>query len=138
MSNALMTFAHPITCPECGAHLAMNPKAVGMGAGSWEIQCVACSRILFGGVSHYNKRTTLAYAQLETLRRQFVDSGDLSLVDAEVIALARDYDTYIKQPRCQCGSPFSIAAKPRCPVCNAVAFETYFHYVFKPDAKRAA
>lgn len=114
----------------------MNPKAIGMGAGSWEIQCTTCSRILFGGLSGYDKRTASAYDRLTALRRKFVDSGDFGTVEAEVVALARDYDTYIKQPRCECGSPFSIAAKPRCPICSAVAFESYFHYVFRPDSKR--
>ncbi len=138
MSNALMTLAQPVACPQCHAQLAINPKAIGMGAGSWEVQCAACFRILYGGVSRYDVRTAPAYQRLAEHRRQFVDSGDLASVEAEVIALARDHDASIKQRRCECGSQFSIAAKPRCPVCSAVVFESYFHYVFTPATKRAA
>jgi hypothetical protein len=109
-----------------------------MGAGSWEIQCAACSHILYGGVSGYDSRTASAYQRLAELRSQFIASGNLASVESEVIALARDYDASMKQRQCECGSKFSIAAKPRCPVCSAVVFESYFHYVFRPDPKRVA
>jgi peroxiredoxin len=36
MSIALMTLAQPVVCTQCRAQLAMNPKAIGMGAGSWD------------------------------------------------------------------------------------------------------
>jgi hypothetical protein len=116
----------------------MNPKAIGMGSGSWEVQCVACWRFLCGGVSGYDTRTAPAYRRLSELRRQFVDTGDLTTVKAEVVALAHDYDTAISKRQCECGGLFSIAAMPRCPSCSAVAFESYFHYVFRPDTRRAA
>ena len=137
MPNALMTLAYPLVCPACGTQLAMNPKAIGMGAGSWEVQCTACSRILSGGISGYNQQTALAYNQLTTLRRRFVESGNLGLVEEEVIAVAREYDPSLKRPLCDCGASFSIAAKPRCPACGAVAFDSYFHYVFiRRDTKQ--
>ena len=138
MPNALMTLAHPITCPQCSAQLAMNPKAIGMGAGSWEVQCAACSRFLCGGVSGYDTRTAPAYRRLSELRRQFVDTGDLASVADEILTLARDCDATFSDRRCECGAQFSIAAKPRCPACSAVAFDSYFHYVFTPATKRAA
>jgi hypothetical protein len=135
MIDYLMTLAHPVDCPNCGVALAMNPKAIGMGAGSWEIQCVQCPSILFGGLSGYDPRTAPAYQRLSHLRNEFVDSGDLHSGELEVLALAQQYDSVLKRTRCECGASFSIAAKPRCPDCKAVVFQTFFHYVFRPKPR---
>ncbi|MBB6050566.1 hypothetical protein [Armatimonas rosea] len=127
-----MTLALPITCPLCGMQLAMNPKAIGMGAGSWEVQCTECWQAC-EGVSGYDSRTALAYKQLSELREQFVNTGDITLVEDDILKLAHDYDVTFQDRHCDCGAPFSIAAKPRCPVCSAIVFNSYFHYVFTPD-----
>jgi len=113
----------------------MNPKAIGMGAGSWEIQCTECPRILFGELSGYDPGTAAAYVKLSQLRQKFVDSNDLGLVEAEISALSQDYDSFLTSRHCDCGATFSIAAKPRCPDCSTVVFESYFHYVFKQNPK---
>ena len=127
----LMAVRVPVHCPHCSASLDMSPKAVGMGAGSWPVNCTACHRTSPRNFSGYGAGED-GYLRLESIRGDFVRSRDLEHIDQRVRKVARDFDRLIEYGRCTCGAPFSLAAKPRCPHCDHVVFDTYFHVIDEP------
>lgn len=61
----LMTYGRPITCPACGASQRLGPKAVGIGAGVWEINCTSCHREGEPLRSDRRRQTGWVYQELE-------------------------------------------------------------------------
>lgn len=123
----LRTLGLDLDCPSCAAKLSVGPKAVGMGAGAWSVYCLKCSnRVEMLGYPP----TTPAYDAMPRLGTDFEKSRRLDEIPAAVAQVAARYDDFLRQP-CPCGGRFSLAAKPRCPECNGVAFDSYFHDVWR-------
>jgi hypothetical protein len=127
----LMTVRATVHCPNCSATLDMSPKAVGMGAGSWPVNCTACHRTSAKCFSGYGVGAD-GYSKLESIRGDFVRSRHLDHINQRVREVARDFDSLLDAAPCACGARFSLAAKPRCPRCEQVVFDTYFHAVDEP------
>ena len=120
----LMTVAFPVECPQCKKKVGLFPKAIGMGAGNWEVNCSDCHHASYQGLSGYTDES--AYGKLEELRENYL-IGKLDRLDAQVHELANLYDSKLPEQKCNCGGHFSLAAKPRCIYCNAVLIDSYFH-----------
>ena len=120
----LMTVGLPVECPQCKRRVGLFPKAIGMGAGNWEVNCSDCHNASYQGLSGYTH--DLAYSQLEELREQYL-IGKVEDIDTQNQKLANLYDSKLPWQKCDCGGHFSLAAKPRCIYCNAVLIDSYFH-----------
>jgi hypothetical protein len=109
----------------------MSPKAIGMGAGSWGVHCTRCHRIsrhfLCSGGDHEE-----GYRAVEAARYDFVRSLNLETIDQRMHEIARKFNYLIIYGKCECGGPYSLEAKARCPYCNEVAVDSYFHHVQQP------
>ena len=121
----LMTVGFPVECPECSKPVALIPKAVGMSAGNWEVNCIDCHNATSRGLSGYTERS--AYNTLEELLEDY-RMNRLTHIDAAVHELAKRYDSQLPDATCHCGGSYSIAAKPRCIYCDAVVIDSYFHF----------
>jgi hypothetical protein len=137
-SMRLMTLREPVACEHCGVALNLLPKAIGMGAGSWEVTCIQCPRPGPASLSAYGEAREY-FAQLANVRHDFILGRNLDDVDRRVAELAMKADHLVNGlvcgSRCPCGGQFSIAAKPRCPHCGEVAFDSYFHLVDNPQSE---
>ena len=121
----------PITCLSCGAPLDLSAKAIGMGADTWSVNCLACHRTSPRGLSAYGKSKKI-YMAVAAVRDDFVRSLKLKSIPKQMQQIARKYDYLFVDQRCKCGGSFSLAAKCRCPYCDDIAEETYFHVVDVP------
>ena len=63
------------------------------------------------------------------VEQDFIRGRGLDDIDRRVAGIAQAYDHLINAQQCSCGGRFSLSAKPRCPRCDAVAFDSYFHDV---------
>lgn len=124
----MMTYGLPCACPGCGLGLSLAPKAVGMGADSWEVCCDTCSQSLANGVSAYTHSEV--YSRLEALREKFLIGKDLTDLKKELLALSRECTVLLENNNCNCGGCFSVAAPPRCPQCNSIVIDSCFHTVY--------
>jgi hypothetical protein len=127
----LMTVREPVRCPACDAALDLSPKAVGMAAGCWSVHCTTCHRTSVERFSGYGPGKE-GWVKIEMIRADFVRSRHLDRLDERVRQVARDYDRFVDPFSCKCGGRFSLAAKPRCPHCERVVVDTYFHVVDEP------
>lgn len=127
----LISVARPIECPACTLEQAISPKAFGMGAGDWEVNCVSCHRVSSQLLSAYSKRTRRTYHRLETLRAQFLGELKLDRITPVIDAIAAKEDRAWAEQPCECGGSFSLAAMPRCIRCREVVEPTYFHVTFE-------
>jgi hypothetical protein len=109
----------------------MSPKAVGIGAGSWDVHCGACHRTGSDSFSGYGQ-SRVGYGMIVSIRGDFVRSRRLGTVEARVVELARTFDHFINKAPCECGGRFSLAAKPRCLRCDGVAVDSWFHVLDEP------
>lgn len=124
----MMTYGLPHKCLGCGATLNLAPKAVGMGAGGWDVCCDACPRVLRNGISAYAHPEV--FARLEAAREKFLIGRNIAGLKEELLALSAECDPLLKTGICTCGGQFSLAAPPRCPQCHAVAIDSCFHTVY--------
>ena len=120
----MITVALPVECPQCHQQVGLFPKAVGMGAGNWEINCSNCHNVASRGLCGYTNQRV--YSKLEELREDYM-MGRLNLINAEIHKLATQYDSQLPEKKCSCGGRFSLAAKPRCIYCDAVLIDSFFH-----------
>jgi hypothetical protein len=125
----LMARWEEVTCPRCGTTFNMEPKAVGMCAGSWPLNCTECRRIGPKRLSGYRKPMSSGYDRIEVIRHDFVCSRRLDEIDALMRELAAEFDDIIDPDPCGCGGRFSLAARPRCLRCDHVVYETCFNTV---------
>ena len=56
-------------------------------------------------------------------------SRNLETIDARMQRFASEFDHFVNQSPCVCGSRFSLAAKPRCLRCDKVVHDSYFNTV---------
>jgi len=126
----MMTVGKPIECSHCGEQQAISPKAVGMGAGIWDLNCTHCHQLSTQPLNGYTDDAN--YQQLERLRNDFICSRDLELMDERIAAISASIESVNRRKNCRCGGQFSLMAKPRCVKCNAVLIDSYFHVSFKP------
>lgn len=141
----MMTLGKSITCPQCHQSQKISPKAVGMEAGIWSINCTNCHRLSPRSFHAYTDSEN--YEKLERLREDFVCSRELESIEtriAEIEASIKENNrtkykprqtlgisAFITFPKCDCGGKFSLQAKPRCCDCNAILLDSYFHISFK-------
>jgi hypothetical protein len=126
----MMTVGKPTICRRCDEHQVISPKAVGMGAGSWELHCTRCHRLTSNSLNGY--KDTATYQQLTQLRKDFLRSNDLESITEVITSLADALETESSPQNCRCGGCFSIKAKPRCVKCDEILVDSYFHISFKP------
>jgi hypothetical protein len=120
----------PIDCPSCGGACCVSPKARGMGAGSWEACCTACSQFtVLSGYTHKREYDAIMAAEQILLFDERSDQWR-----GPMIEVARTVDGTLPERACACGAHFSVAAKPRCPRCRAVLMDTFFHYAYLPES----
>jgi hypothetical protein len=132
----MRTLGHRFACPHCGASLALWPKAGGnMGTPYWAMGCLNCHRTGPGALSAFDgtAETQAVFGPMLDLKRDFALSRDLDRIARRVAELARQYDHRINPEPCACGGRFSLSAKPRCPRCDVIAFDSYFHEVYEPS-----
>jgi hypothetical protein len=119
----LSTVGLTIECPACGLACIVSAKARGMGAGSWEACCTACSRVTrLSGYRHPREYDEIAAAE----RLFLLDAA--SDWRSRMVAIAGEADTKLDERTCACGSRFSVAAPPRCPGCRTVLLDSFFHH----------
>jgi hypothetical protein len=99
-----------------------------MAAGSWDVCCVACSRVTFlDGYTHEREYEEISSAEHVFLLDGSRDDWRRRVEDIAVVA-----DRKLREQLCPCGSRFSLAAVPRCPGCRAVLLDSFFHYAYLP------
>lgn len=128
--SELISVARPIECPSCSLGQAISPKAFGMGAGGWEVNCVSCHRVSSQLLSAYSKHTRRTYHRLEALCTEFLGEFELDRITPLIRAIAAKKDRAWAEQPCECGGRFSLAAMPRCIRCQEVVELTYFHVTF--------
>jgi hypothetical protein len=123
----LMSIGVPIDCPSCGEACCVSAKARGMGAGSWEACCTACSNTTtLSGYVHRREYQAVMAAEQAMLFDEHYDWRSV------MVEIAKTADALLKDRTCTCGAPFSVAAKPRCPRCRAVLMDSFFHNAYIP------
>jgi hypothetical protein len=123
----LMNVGLPIECASCSKACRISAKARGMGAGSWEACCTACSNFTtLNGYAHESDYRAIMAAEQEML---FDEHNDWRRA---MVGIAKTADANLDARTCKCGAPFSVAAQPRCPTCRAVLMDSFFHYAYIP------
>ena len=126
--HTLITVSLPAECPQCGLPLYVSAKARGMASACWDVPCLNCHRWRPKPMYGFGD-TEAAFNALQSIEHDFVRSRGLDQIEHRVAEVARAYDHLINAEPCPCGGRFSLAAKPRCPRCNTVAFDSFFHDV---------
>jgi hypothetical protein len=126
----LSTVGLPIECPNCRHPLIASAKARGMGTATWRVPCLNCYRYRPEPMYPFGAYEA-PFDALQAVEHHFIRSHRLGETDDRVAEIARACDFIINARPCVCGGHFSLAAKPRCPRCNAVAFDSYFHDVYE-------
>ena len=129
-SLQLRTVRAPTTCPQCGAELNISPQVWGMGS-SFAAHCTRCHRRGPDRLSAYG-RTGAAYQEMVAVEDDFLRSRGLDRIESRMLDIAAAYDHFVNGSPCACGGTFSLAAKPRCPLCDAVVIDSCFNIVDLP------
>jgi hypothetical protein len=120
-----------IDCAHCGRKLEMTAKAIGMGGGQWGVHCTRCHRTSRNVIGPYGDSAE-AFHAIESVRHDFVRSLNLDGIDRRMHEITRKYNYLAIHGLCECGGPYSLEAKARCPYCQHVAVDSCFHYVDEP------
>jgi ribosomal protein L37AE/L43A len=130
----LSTVSLHAECPECRQPLYVSAKARGMASAVWDVPCTHCHRRRPQPMYAFGP-TEPAFDALQRVEYDFIRSRRLDETEQRVREIAQAYDPLLNAHPCTCGGRFSLAAKPRCPRCNAVAFDSFFHDI-APREKR--
>lgn len=118
----------PTACPECGQPIYVSAKARGMASARWDVNCLKCHRHRPEPLYAFGEAGA-AFDALQRVEQDFIHSRGLADIDHQVAAIARAYDHLVGSEPCPCGGRLSLTAKPRCPRCDAIAFDSCFHVV---------
>jgi hypothetical protein len=127
----LKTHRQPVRCPHCSAMLDMSPRVTGMMGSMLPVNCTRCHRATTSRFS-FDRPGEAIWRRIEVIRGDFVRSRHLDRIEECLRQVAREYDRFVDPFPCKCGGRFSLAAKPRCPRCEHVVFDSYFHVVDEP------
>jgi hypothetical protein len=127
----LTTPREPVHCPHCSAMLEMSSRVVGMMGSMLPVNCTKCHRATTRAFS-FGEPGEAIWAWIDAIRADFVRARHLDSIDERLREVAREYNRFVDPFPCKCGGQFSLAAKPRCPRCEHVAFDTYFHVIDDP------
>src|SRR5690606_27443215 len=131
---SLSAMGHHVECSACGSSERISPKAIGMGAGHWEVNCRSCHRHRPHLSAYRGPGERELYDTLCGLALEFRLSADPAGILARVEELAAGADSLFAGETCSCGGRFSVAARPRCSRCREVLFDSPFHFTLVASA----
>ncbi len=119
-------------CAGCGALERTSPKAYGMGAGTWEMNCTSChrSRPLLSAYGSPERRDLVL--RIQQLGLEFRRSAAVPALLDQMQALADRHDGDLAPDPCECGGRYSLAAFPRCSRCATPLLESPFNIAVGP------
>lgn len=135
---SLITMGHEVACPACSSSERLSPKAIGMGAGHWEVNCRGCHRHRPLLSAYRGSRERELYDTLSGLALEFRLSANPAGILTRVEHLAIEADSLFAGETCSCGGRFSVAARPRCSRCNEVILDSPFHFTLVTSAPGSA
>jgi hypothetical protein len=120
-------------CAGCGSAERTAPKAYGMGAGIWEMNCTGCHRSRPAlSVYHSAERRELVM-RIQLLERDFRRGVRVDATLEQITALAAEHDQVLAPEPCACGGAFSLAASPRCSRCGTQLVQSPFNVSCGPS-----